>query len=190
MVYLTSPKWSCGGYCHHLCMLSVCYFFHISIFFLENLGLIGSKLGRNIFLLEVPQHCIWFFWVPFRKPTLLLGPVILSSWLIFQISNQKPQVWCTGTCFTQKIYAPSSSLLQGKHLPFSTSPLRLNIFHLFVINWTRIVSERGLLKISVNEMDTATSGLRWIFHMHSEFSRPAMCNNATWSSLLKCKVSL
>jgi hypothetical protein len=26
--------------------------------------------------------------------------------------------------------------------------------------------------------DTATSGLRWIFHMHSEFSRPAMCNNA------------
>ena len=23
-----------------------------------------------------------------------------------------------------------------------------------------------------------TSGLRWIFHMHSEFSRPAMCNNA------------
>ena len=133
MVYLTSPKWSCGGYCHHLCMLSVCYFFHISIFFLENLGLIGSKLGRNIFLLEVPQHCIWFFWVPFRKPTLLLGPVILSSWLIFQISNQKPQVWCTGTCFTQKIYDPSSSLLQGKHLPFSASPLRLNIFRLFVI---------------------------------------------------------
>ena len=23
-----------------------------------------------------------------------------------------------------------------------------------------------------------TSGLHWIFHMHSEFSRPAMCNNA------------
>jgi hypothetical protein len=45
-------------------------------------------------------------------------------------------------------------------------------------NWTRIVSKRGLLKISVNETDTATSGLRWIFHMHSEFSRPAMCNNA------------
>ena len=38
-----------------------------------------------------------------------------------------------GTCFIQKIYAPSSSLLQGKHLPFSPSPLRLNIFHLFVI---------------------------------------------------------
>jgi hypothetical protein len=39
----------------------------------------------------------------------------------------------TGTCFIQKIYAPSSSLLQGKHLPFSPSPLRLNIFPLFVI---------------------------------------------------------
>ena len=57
-------------------------------------------------------------------------------------------------------------------------------------NWTRKVSEHGLLKISVNETDTATSGLRLIFHMHSEFSRPAMCNNATWSSPLKCKVSI
>ena len=57
-------------------------------------------------------------------------------------------------------------------------------------NWTRQVSERGLLKISVNETDTATSRLRWIFHMHSEFSRPAMCNNATWTSPPKCKVSL
>jgi hypothetical protein len=33
----------------------------------------------------------------------------------------------------QKIYAPSSSLLQGKYLPFSPSPLRLNMFRLFVI---------------------------------------------------------
>jgi hypothetical protein len=39
----------------------------------------------------------------------------------------------TGTCFIQKIYAPSSFLLQGKHLPFSPSPLRLNMFRLFVI---------------------------------------------------------
>jgi hypothetical protein len=37
----------------------------------------------------------------------------------------------TGTCFIQKIYAPFSSLLQGKHLPFTPSPLRLNIFRLF-----------------------------------------------------------
>ena len=33
----------------------------------------------------------------------------------------------------KKIYALSSSLLQGNHLPFSPSPLRLNIFRLFVI---------------------------------------------------------
>ena len=45
------------------------------------------------------------------------------------------RIWklSTGTCFIQKIYAPSSSLLQGKHLPFTPSPLRLNIFPLFVI---------------------------------------------------------
>jgi hypothetical protein len=42
-------------------------------------------------------------------------------------------VLLTGTCFIQKIYAPSSSLLQGKHLPFTPFPLRLNIFRLFVI---------------------------------------------------------
>ena len=42
-------------------------------------------------------------------------------------------IWTTGTCFIQNIYALSSSLLQGKHLPISPSPLRLNIFHLFVI---------------------------------------------------------
>ena len=39
----------------------------------------------------------------------------------------------TSTCFIKKIYAPSSSLLQGKHLHFSPSALRLNIFRLFVI---------------------------------------------------------
>jgi hypothetical protein len=35
--------------------------------------------------------------------------------------------------FHSKNICPSSSLLQGKHLPFSPSPLRLNIFRLFVI---------------------------------------------------------
>ena len=44
-----------------------------------------------------------------------------------------PDVKLTGTCFIQKIYAPSSSLLQGKHLAFIPSPLRLNMFRLFVI---------------------------------------------------------
>ena len=33
----------------------------------------------------------------------------------------------------KKYMPPSSSLLQGNNLPFSPSPLRLNIFRLFVI---------------------------------------------------------
>ena len=33
----------------------------------------------------------------------------------------------------KKYMPPSSSLLQGKHLPFTPSPLHLNIFRLFVI---------------------------------------------------------
>ena len=86
-------------------------------------------------------------------------------------------------CFIQKIYAPSSSLFQGKHLPFTPSPLRLNIFRLFVIlsltqlyrytpdiflfltatfkykyrapqmNWTRIFSESRIFYFSVNETE-------------------------------------
>ena len=48
---------------------------------------------------------------------------IICDWLIAN----------TGTCVIQKIYAPSSSLPQGKHLSFSPYPLRLNIFRLFVI---------------------------------------------------------
>ena len=101
-----------------------------------------------------------------------------------------------------------SSLLQAKHLPFSPSPLRLNIFRLFVIlsltqlycytpeiflfstatfkytyrapsdEFDKNIQERRIFYFSVIETDTATSGVRWTSHMHSEFSRPAMCNNA------------
>jgi hypothetical protein len=73
--------------------------------------------------------------------TKILLKVALST-----IKQTKHQMWgiCliflhSATAMTQalvsfkKIYAPSSSLLQGKHLPFSPSPLRLNIFCLFVI---------------------------------------------------------
>jgi hypothetical protein len=42
----------------------------------------------------------------------------------------------------------------------------------------RIFNESRIFYFSVTETDTTTSGLRWIFHIHSEFSRPAMCNNA------------
>jgi hypothetical protein len=115
----------------------------------------------------------------------------------------------TGTRFIQKMYAPSSPLLQGKYLPFPPSPLRLNIFRLFVIlsltqlygytpeiflfstatfKYTylgplRLIGQEYSANVAWStfqslKTDTATSGLRWIFHMYSEFSRPAMCNNA------------
>ena len=51
----------------------------------------------------------------------------------YKASGLKVPGKSTGTRFIQKINAPSSSLLQGKHLPFSPSPLRLNVFRLFVI---------------------------------------------------------
>jgi hypothetical protein len=35
--------------------------------------------------------------------------------------------------FNDLNFHQASSLLQGKHLPFTPSPLRLNIFRLFVI---------------------------------------------------------
>jgi hypothetical protein len=52
---------------------------------------------------------------------------------VIALETKLNKVFITGTCFIQKIYAPSSSLLQGKHLHFSPSPLRLNSFRLFVI---------------------------------------------------------
>ena len=56
-----------------------------------------------------------------------------SKGICYRLFKENFEFETTGTCFIQKIYAPSSSLLQGKHLPFSPSPLRLNIFRLFVI---------------------------------------------------------
>ena len=127
----------------------------------------------------------------------------------------------TDTCFIQKIYAPSSSLLQGKHLPFSPSPLRLNVFRLFVIlsltqlyccapemfffstatfgyacraplrrvgrEWSASVAWWRFQSLKRIQPLTVCTGF---FICIWEFSRPAMCNNATWSSPLKCKVSL
>jgi hypothetical protein len=140
----------------------------------------------------------------------------------------------TGTCFIQKIYAPSSSLLQGKHLLFSLISLRLGFRRNFLsvlhpnrkflrnpnlneitlfpfptspqyfslicdpfadpiislhsrdisffnchiqiylpgpsqTNWTRIVSECGLLKISVIETDTLYSHFRFVLDFSYAF---------------------
>jgi hypothetical protein len=48
------------------------------------------------------------------------------------VGMRKHWLHYTGT-FHSKNISLSSSLLQGKYLPFSPSPLRLNIFRLFVI---------------------------------------------------------
>ena len=81
-----------------------------------------TKKCRPISLIYV--GCInWYF----RNKTLFLR--LRSPYFHFTYTG----VYYTGTCFIKKIYAPSPSLLQGKHLPFTPSPLRLNIFRLFVI---------------------------------------------------------
>ena len=69
--------------------------------------------------------------IPILKSASVIFDPMLRLWLrkLLVLFNHMS----TCTCFIQKIYAPSSSLLQGKHLPFTPSPLRLNIFRLFVI---------------------------------------------------------
>ena len=62
----------------------------------------------------------------FRISKTLRWP--LDNWF-----NRNCNIDATGTCFIQKIYAPSSSLLQGKHIPFSSFLLWFNMFRLFVI---------------------------------------------------------
>jgi hypothetical protein len=91
------------------------------------------KDARHLLCFVIPLPC--FAGYPCLLSHVLLSiphsPTNFIFWLgrlIFSVSINS-----TGTCFIQKIYAPSSSLLQGKHLPFSPSPLRLNIFRLFVI---------------------------------------------------------
>jgi hypothetical protein len=127
----------------------------------------------------------------------------------------------TYTCFIQKIYAPSSSLLQGKHLPFSPSTLRFNIFGLFVIfsltQLYRYTTEiflfstatfkytyRATLRRIGQEYSTKIASLT--FQSWKRIQSLPLCAGfficirnsldwpcvtmPSWSSLLKCKVSL
>ena len=78
-------------------------------------------------VIEVPvssQESRWY-WICVQGVSILL----FSTIFLLDFGT----VPTTGICFIQIIYAPSSSLLQGKYLPFSPSLLRLNSFHLFVI---------------------------------------------------------
>ena len=137
-------------------------------------------------------------------------------------ANQKQELpmAVTCTCFIQKIYAPSSSLLQGKHLPFTPSPLRLNIFRLFVI-----LSLTQLYRYTLDIFLFSTASFKYKYRaplrrigqeysakvtfsifqalkliqplpvcavfficIRNSLDRP--CVMPSWSSPLKCKVSL
>ena len=77
---------------------------------------------KFLFILEIQYFRYFSILVSLATPTRKYSVWNSRVWVIF-----------TGTCFIQKIYAPSSSLLQGKHLPFSPFRLRLNMFRLCVI---------------------------------------------------------
>jgi hypothetical protein len=85
----------------------------------------------------------------------------------------------TGTCFIQKIYAPSSSLLQGKYLSFSPSPLRLNIFRLFMI-----LSLTQLYRYTPDIVlfSTATFKYTYLRRIGQEYSA-----NVSWSTFQSLK---
>jgi hypothetical protein len=123
--------------------------------------------------------------------------------------------------FHSKNICPSSSLLQGKHLPFSPSPFRLNIFRLFVIlSLTQLY--RYTPEIFLFSTDTFKYTYRaplrrigqkylanvawWKFKLLKQIQPLPVCAEfflcirnsldqtcvtmPSWSSPLKCKVSL
>jgi hypothetical protein len=99
--------------------------------------------------------------LPYFKVNIFPSPLCLNIFCLFVILSLT-QLYC----YTPEIFLFSTATFKYTY----RAPLR---------RIGQEVSERELVKISVIETDTATSGLHWIFHMHSEFSRPAMCNNAT-----------
>ena len=88
----------------------------------------------------------------------------------------------TGTCFIQKIYAPSSSLLQGKHLPFSPSPLRINIFRLFVI-----LSLTQLYRYTPEIFLFSTATFKYIYRAPLKRIGQEYLANVVWSTFQSLK---
>ena len=106
--------------------------------------------------------------------------------------------------FHSKHICPSSSLLQGKHLPFTPSPLRLFVIlsltqlyrytpEIFLFSTAtfkykyraplRRIGQEYSAKVAFSIFQSLKRMqplpvCAGFFHMHSEFSRPAMCNNA------------
>jgi hypothetical protein len=73
----------------------------------------------------------WKFRMHMKNPAQTgSGCIRFSDW---KIENATFAEYSCPIRLRGALYAPSSSLLQGKHLPFTPSPLRLNIFRLFVI---------------------------------------------------------
>ena len=100
----------------------------------------NSKLDTDIAHIEplqMKRHIAFYMmsWNKWRHSAerAITSGSVLHTKLRLYTKRRSQRVKSTGTCFIQKIYAPSSSLLQGKHLPFSPFPLCLNIFRLFVI---------------------------------------------------------
>jgi hypothetical protein len=77
-----------------------------------------SFKSKSKYILYLGKNKIWYIWTK-----------------RFSCQYSTPRRCATNSTLliVRDIYAPSSSLLQGKYLPFSPSPLRLNIFRLFVI---------------------------------------------------------
>jgi hypothetical protein len=121
----------------------------------------------------------------------------------------------------QKCLPPSSSLLQGKHLPFTLSPLRLNIFRLFVIlsltqlyrytpeiflfstatfkyryrNPLRRIGQEYSAKVaffifqSLKRIQPLPVCTGFFICIRNSLDRPCV-TMPSWSSTLKCKVSI
>ena len=118
----------------------------------------------------------------------------------------------------KKYMPPPLPYFKVNNLPFTPSPLRLNIFRLFVIlsltqlyrytpeiflfstatfkykypqtNWKGIFSESRIFYFSVNETDTTTSVCAGFFIcIRNSLDRPCV-TMPPWSSPLKYKVSL
>ena len=132
------------------------------------------------------------------------------------------RLYDTGTCFIQNIYAPSSSLLQGKHLPFPlphfasicfaylwsfrwpndivTLPryFSLRLPHLNIptdplllpTNWTRISANVACFIFkSLKRIQPLPVCPGFFICIRNSLDRPCI-TIPSWSSPLKCKVSL
>jgi hypothetical protein len=92
----------------------------------------GKKISISLWIMDY-KWLLQNYLVGFIVLSWNINDLCKRKWEINNLLSIPSGIIITGTCFIQNIYAPSSSLLQGKHLLFTPSPLRLKIFRLFVI---------------------------------------------------------